>query len=438
MEQVELEAWLTLNRVVMRTRGMTPELTTELRDRLDEAGSARSLLDICRGRDHEGVVLGRLASQLRCFSQQGEVEKEAALVEESGVSIITVLGKDYPMRLSGISAAPLLLYGAGRIESPSGSYIFDKRLPAVAVVGTRRASHYGLEMAEAIGRGLASSGIVVVSGMARGCDTAAHRGALDAGGLTIAVLGTGVDTVYPVENKRLYGEIKDSGVVLSEFPMGTAPLPMNFPLRNRIISGLSLAVVVVEAPLRSGAMMTARMALEQGREVFALPGHAGSRKGSGTNKLIKDGATLVESAGDIIEALSAETSCADTGKKVAKKRRNAEKDRHGQLPLISGQQLSGQQLSGQQLSGEQLTGQQSFGESLHFTGQPLRPTGVSPSGASAQEAIVIGLLDDGPLHIDGIAEKSGIAVQRLSVLLLDMELKGVVAQKPGKLFIKKI
>jgi len=365
MEQVELEAWLTLNRIVMRTRGMTPELISELRERLDEVGSARSLLDICRGRNFEGIVLGILASQLRGFSQQAEVEKEAALVEESGVSLLPVVDKKYPPRLAGISAPPLLLYGAGRIESPSGSTIFDKRLPAVAVVGTRRASHYGLEMAEAIGRGLASSGIVVVSGMARGCDTAAHKGALSAGGLTIAVLGTGVDTVYPAENKRLYEEIKDSGVVLSEFPMGTAPLPMNFPLRNRIISGLSLAVVVVEAPHRSGAMMTARMALEQGREVFALPGHAGSRKGSGTNKLIKDGAVLVESAEDIIEALSAETTCAGTGKKVAKKRRNAEKDSQEQLLLIPGQQISGE----------------------HFSGQPEQLAGASPPSAGTDEDI---------------------------------------------------
>ncbi|VAW36147.1 Rossmann fold nucleotide-binding protein Smf possibly involved in DNA uptake [hydrothermal vent metagenome] len=426
MGEVELEAWLTLNRVVMRTRGMTPEFTAELRESLAKAGSARALLDMCRGRNLEGVVPGRLASQLRGFSQQGEVEKEAALVEESGVSLITILDKDYPPRLAGIPAAPLLLYGAGRIESPSGSSIFDERLPAVAVVGTRRASHYGLEMAEAIGRGLASSGIVVVSGMARGCDTAAHRGALSAGGLTIAVLGTGVDTVYPAENKKLYGKIKDSGVVLSEYPMGTAPLPMNFPLRNRIISGLSLAVVVVEAPLRSGAMMTARMALEQGREVFALPGHAASRKGSGTNKLIKDGAVLVESAGDIIEALTAETTCAGAGEKAEKKRGSAKVDSREQLPLISEQQLSGQRPSVQP---------------SRSVGRPLPPADGAQAGAAAaaaDEDIVIGLLDDGPMHIDGIVEKSGIAVQRLSGLLLDMELKGVVAQRPGKLFIKKI
>ncbi len=413
MELEELSAWLTLNRVVMRTKGMTPELIVELKERLAEAGSATELLGLARTR-HKSVVLGRILPELRGFSQHAEVEREAALLEESGVSLITISDKEYPTRLASIFAPPLVLYVAGRLESPTGVSIFDERLPVVAVVGTRRASHYGMEMAEAIGRGLASSGIIVASGMARGCDTAAHRGALSVGGLTMAVLGTGVDTVYPAENKRLYEEIKESGLVLSEFPMGTAPLPMNFPLRNRIISGLSLAVVVVEAPLRSGAMMTARMALDEGRDVFALPGHAGSQKGSGTNKLIKDGAILVESAEDIIKALSSDQVGGGVGQRQIKKRRNL--NNNSEQPLLISEQML---------------------EDQHSTLKAAVQPDASPA-ICTEEALVIGLLDDGPMHIDSIVEKTGIAVQKLSGLLLDMELKGVVAQKPGKLFIKRI
>jgi len=413
MELEELSAWLTLNRVVMRTKGMTPELIVELKERLAEAGGATELLGLARAR-HHSEVLGRIAPELRGFSQHAEVEREAALLEESGVSLITISDKEYPTRLASIFAPPLVLYVAGRLESPTGVSIFDERLPAVAVVGTRRASHYGMEMAESIGRGLAASGIIVTSGMARGCDTAAHRGALSVGGLTMAVLGTGLDTVYPAENKRLYEEIKESGLVLSEFPMGTAPLPMNFPLRNRIISGLSLAVVVVEAPLRSGAMMTARMALDEGREVFALPGHAGSKKGSGTNKLIKDGAVLVESAEDIIKALSSDQVNVGVSQRQIKKRRSL--NSNSEQPRLFSEQMLPDRQSSQKAA---------------------KQPSASPA-TSTEEDMVRGLLDDGPLHIDSIVEKSGIAVQRLSGLLLDMELKDLVAQKPGKLFIKKI
>ncbi len=394
---------------------MTPELIVELKERLAEAGSATGLLGLARARHQKSAVLGRIAPELRGFSQHAEVEREAALLEESGVSLITICDKEYPTRLASIFVPPLVLYVAGRLESPAGVSIFDERLPAVAVVGTRRASHYGMEMAEAIGRGLAASGIIVASGMARGCDTAAHRGALSVGGLTMAVLGTGVDMFYPAENKRLYEEIKESGLVLSEFPMGTAPLPMNFPLRNRIISGLSLAVVVVEAPLRSGAMMTARMALDEGREVFALPGHAGSKKGSGTNKLIKDGAVLVESAEDIIKVLSSNQVGAGVSQRQIKKRQNL--NNNSEQPRLFSEQVLEDQQSSQKAA--------------------VQPV-ARPTSACTEEDLIIGFLDDGPLHIDSIVEKSGIAVQRLSGLLLDMELKGVVAQKPGKLFIKKI
>jgi DNA processing protein len=410
----ELSAWIALNRIVMRAKGMTPELYAELRERLFEAGSAQEVVSLCKARPRGGGVMARLALEFRGFKQWAAIEKEAALVESSGVSLITIIDKDYPTRLAGIYCPPILLYATGCLQGVSGTSIFNEALPAVAIVGTRRASHYAIEMAEAIGRDLARKGIVIVSGMARGCDSAAHRGALEGGGLTIAVLGTGVDTVYPAENKKLHQEIKGSGLVVSEFPMETAPLPMNFPLRNRIISGLSMAVVVVEAPLRSGAMMTARMALEEGREVFALPGRAGNPGGSGTNKLIKDGAQLVESAEDIIKALMnepAEKPGFEEGLLKENKRQRPTSKRSRQSAQASG--------------------------CLDLPEQPSSSTEALAELAGTDEAVVLGVLGDGALHIDAIAERSGVAVPRLAGILLDMELKGVIAQKPGKLFIKK-
>ncbi|MFQ5328924.1 MAG: DNA-processing protein DprA [Thermodesulfobacteriota bacterium] len=195
-----------------------------------------------------------------------------------------------------IRSAPPFFYTKGDLSLLSSQ--------SVAVVGTRYPTHYGRRMSETLGRDLALAGVTVVSGMARGCDTAAHRGALSAKGKAVAVLGTGVNIVYPRENRRLYEEIGAKGLVVSEFSMNTPPHHANFPQRNRIISGLSLGVVVVEAPLRSGALITASCALDCGREVFALPGEVTSMKSRGTNRLIRDGATVVESFRDIVETLS--------------------------------------------------------------------------------------------------------------------------------------
>lgn len=217
--------------------------------------------------------------------------------------------------------------------------------------------------------------MTVVSGMARGCDTSAHKGALKAGGFTAAILGTGVDVVYPPESKKLYAEIMEKGVVISEYLMGTQPLPHNFPKRNRIISGLSLGVAVVEAPLRSGSLMTARLALEYGREVFAFPGQVNSHRSSGTNRLIKDGAMLIEGAKDITDALS-----------------------------------------------------------LSFTEAKPRET-AAPEG---DEKLLYEAIGKGLVHIDSLIEKTGLSVAKASMLLLDMELKGIVEQKPGKSFSRRV
>ena len=209
---------------------------------------------------------------------------------------ITVDDAEYPKNLKTLHRPPQALYVNGSFKEEDDF--------AVAIVGSRRASRYGIEMGERLGYDLALRGVTVVSGMARGIDSAAHRGALKANGRTIAVMGSGHGHIYPPENKDLYRKIAESGAVISEFENDVSPLPQNFPIRNRIISGLSLGIVVVEAAKNSGALITVDFALEQGREVFAVPGKISSVTSEGAHELIKDGAKLVQSAEDIMEELS--------------------------------------------------------------------------------------------------------------------------------------
>ncbi|HDD45165.1 MAG TPA: DNA-protecting protein DprA [Candidatus Desulfofervidus auxilii] len=213
-------------------------------------------------------------------------------IKNLGLEIITYNDDKYPKLLKEIFDPPLILYIKGNKDLLNTT--------CIAIVGTRRASFYGIKMATKLAIGLAESGITVVSGLARGIDAAAHKGALQAKGKTIAVLGCGLDVIYPKENEKLFNEIAEKGALISEFLPGTPPLAHNFPIRNRIISGLSLGVVVVEAALKSGSLITANLALEQGKEVFAVPGPIDeSRKG--THNLLKQGAKLVEDVSDILE-----------------------------------------------------------------------------------------------------------------------------------------
>jgi DNA processing protein len=222
----------------------------------------------------------------------GELER----LEQARVRVMSWDDADYPPNLREVYNAPPVLYVRGRIEKRDEW--------AVAVVGTRRASMYGKEAARMLGAGLAHAGVTVVSGMAIGIDTVAHRACLDAGGRTIAVLGCGVDVVYPQRNARLAGEIMGRGALVSEYALGTRPDARNFPPRNRIISGLTLGTVVVEAGFASGARITADFAAEQGREVFAVPGSVFARASRGTNKLIQEGAKLVRNVADVLEELN--------------------------------------------------------------------------------------------------------------------------------------
>ena len=362
MERENLKYWLALSRI----KGAEAPL---FRDFLEGAKDIREVFEGCADRIiPEGLKV--VFERIRGFSGWDEVGRELELLEKRGANLITIKDSLYPERLRGIYGAPLILYAKGAF--------YDASLPVMAVVGTRGASHYGLKMAEALSRDLAGAGFVIVSGLARGCDSAAHRGALSiTGAKTVAVLGTGIDVIYPGENRRLYEEIAERGLLLSEFAFSTPPFKQNFPARNRIIIGMSLGVVVIEAPLRSGAMTTARLALEQGREVFALPGPADSKKSAGANKLIKDGATLAEGAEDILR---------------------------------------------------------------YFFPEKTFLRAVTPGKgvlADKEEGLIVQLLDEGPLHIDTIVEKTRFPVQKVSSLLLGMELKGMVEQRPGKFFSYK-
>ncbi|MGD9016330.1 MAG: DNA-processing protein DprA [Desulfobacterales bacterium] len=297
---------------------------------------------------------------------------EVKRVSSVGGRILTLTDADYPSLLMEIDDPPPMLYVLGRLKTQE---------PAVAVVGSRNATAYGIDTTRRLCRQLAREGITVVSGMARGIDTAAHEGAVDGGGRTIAVTGCGLDTVYPPENKGLFRRIASAGAVISEFPMGAGPDPHHFPRRNRIISGLGMGVVVVEATLRSGSLITAKTALDQGREVFAVPGSIHSFKSTGTHALIKQGACLVESVSDILE----------------------------ELPMLKETVSSNHRGDPQEM-----------------------PT---PS-VTTEEARILEALGPCEMQFDELARKLAMPAGRLSGLLLNLELKGAVHQSAGNHYSK--
>ena len=239
----------------------------------------------------------RLAARLAAAVREVDVDRELEVCRRCGLDLLLIDDRDYPAWLREIHDPPPVLFLRGRFEPCDAA--------AVAIVGTRRATRYGLEMAERLGHGLALAGVTVVSGLARGIDAAAHRGSLAAGGRTVAVLAGGVERVYPPEHVKLAGRVAEQGVVLSEAAPLCPPRSGAFPQRNRLISGLSLGVVVVEAARRSGALITARHALDQGREVFAVPGRADCPVALGCLELLRDGARLVTRVDDVLDELRA-------------------------------------------------------------------------------------------------------------------------------------
>jgi len=300
------------------------------------------------------------------------VNKHIENIIANDIKIITIEDEGYPEYLRNIYDPPLILYMKGNMLKQ------DKYL---AVVGSRRATSYGLNMAEIISQELSKCGITVVSGMARGIDTYAHRGALSAKGRTVAVLGCGLDIVYPYENKKLMKEIIENGACISEFLPGTKPLAGNFPARNRIISGISLGVIVIEAGEKSGSLITANFALEQGREVFALPGNVSSLNSTGTNRLIKEGAKMVTSLEDILEEIDTYFKDSNNGSFTKK------------------------------LKDDKLL-----------------------EGLDEDEIKIVECLKLEPVHIDEIAVKTGLDIKTVNSVIVMLELKGIVQQLPGKIY----
>ena len=292
--ELERLAWLALT----LTPGLGP---TRIWRAVSAAGSAEQVLGLPL--THlEGLKIPATSAQaIVSGTSRADAEKEWKQVQEGGGTLITPVDEEYPKRLREIFDPPTMLWIRGDRALPSQ--------PGIAVVGTRHPTPYGTGMAEMLARDLASHGLAILSGMARGVDTAAHRGALEARcnqspGKTIAVWGTGIDVIYPKENKKLAEQILESGgAILSEYPMGTFPAPQNFPIRNRILSGMSVGVLVIEASENSGTRITARCAIEQNREVFAVPSNVTSKNSWGPNTLIKQGAKLVATWEDVWEEL---------------------------------------------------------------------------------------------------------------------------------------
>jgi DNA processing protein len=283
---------------------------------------------------------------------------------------------DYPALLAEIHDPPLLLYARGNPEA--------LHMPAVSIVGTRKPTYYGLQMAEGLARDLAGKQIAVVSGLARGIDAAAHRGCMEGSGVTVAVLGCGIDVVYPREHGHLTHQIIKKGLLLSEFPPGTSPSPQNFPVRNRIISGVSIGTVIVEASEYSGSLITARLAMEQNREVFALPGNLTSPQSFGPNFLIKQGAKLVQSWRDVVEEFPPDLRAHILAREDTK---------------------------------------EAGTPALEFL--------------TESETRLLGLLGtDQAIQFDRLFRLSGLGIPQLSDLLLNLEMKGLIRQVPGNLYIK--
>jgi DNA processing protein len=331
-------------------------------------------------------LAGHVAQRLRAGSGLAEAERELTTAEKCGCRLVPFGCEDYPPLLKQIADPPLVLYVRGDVSLLSRH--------AVALVGTRRPTAYGSSVAHRLAADLARRALVIVSGLARGVDSAAHRGALEVQGKTVAVLGCGVDVIYPRENKRLTDQIIASGTLVSEFPLGTSPQPENFPIRNRIISGLALGVVIVEAAEYSGSLITARLASEQDREVCAVPGNITSAQSFGPNLLIKQGAKLVDNWMDVFEEFPAAVRAQLLP--PVKETEPAERT----LPLFEERPASG-------LSED-------------------------------QRAVYDALRVDQSIFIDSIFGLVSLPQPRVLSALLELEMNGLVRQLPGKNFVRKL
>src|SRR6185436_8632397 len=356
---------------------------------LEHFGSAEAIFDAPR---RELALLRLTPDTIESIANRelhARAETEIASARKLGAEILVLDDGVYPALLRETYDPPVVLYLKGQ-----WSECFDR--PCVAIVGSRRCSTYGQNAALMLSRELAQRGVTVISGMARGIDAAAHRGALEAGGRTVGVMGTGLDQIYPRDHKKLADEIlKAGGALVTQFPLRTPPVSENFPYRNRVISGLSLGVVVVEAAENSGSLITARLAMEQNREVFAVPGNITSRNSFGTNYLIKGaGAKLVQQWQDIASELPREIAA----ELLPPPRRRSKKK-----------------------------------------GELIDQLQLTPPDLSEDERTVFKLLTtDSPLQIDALAETTKLSITQLTTALLSLEMRELIRALPGKCFVRKM
>ena len=361
----DLKYWLWLNSI----DGVGPIAAKRL---LEQFENPRVIWDLTKKQLQMVEGIGeQTANAIIASKNQEHLDKRVNMLKKHNISCLTINRKNYPKNLKEIYSPPIVLYEKGQIELQCDI--------CIAIVGARNATSYGMKAAYDLAKQLSQRGITVVSGMARGIDTAAHKGALEGGGKTIAVLGCGLDYIYPPENRELMNKILKNGLILSEYPVGTIPDARNFPARNRIISGISCGTVVIEANIKSGSLITANFALEQNREVFAVPGPIYSKLSAGTNNLIKQGAKLVSSVEDILEELNIE---------VENYVENNEKE-----------------------------------ENIY-------------NNLNSDEYRIISEISTMPIHLDNIIKYTGFTIDKINTIITMLELKGLIKQLPGKQFVR--
>ena len=376
-----MKDWIALN----MTPGVGPRVAARL---LERFGSAEAVYGALRAELERLRLRPETVESIALKDRHEEAARELERVRKLGGADVLVLDDGtYPALLREIADPPITLY----VRGPWAECL---DAPSVALVGSRRASTYGQNVASKLARDLASRGVTIISGLARGIDAAAHRGALEAAGRTVAVLGTGIDEIYPRDHRRLAEEILErGGALVSQFPLGTPPVPENFPYRNRIISGLSLGTVVVEAAENSGSLITARLAMEQNREVYAIPGNITSRNSFGTNYLIKGaGAKLVQTWQDIAAELPPDIAARLLPPEPKKKE-----------PGVADQS--------------------------EFVPEALSDT---------ERVVFKSLSADESTHIDALAESCQLSISELTGALLGLEMRELIRQLPGKCFVRKL
>jgi DNA processing protein len=376
-----MKEWISLN----MTPFVGPRASAKL---LERFGSAENVFHATHSELRSLRMRDETIQSIQNKEFHEKAEEEIENVKKLGGDILILDDGSYPYLLREISDPPITLYVQGNWQA-----CFET--PCVAMVGSRRCSTYGENASFMLARDLAREGVCVVSGLARGIDSAAHRGAIESGGKTIAVIGTGLDEVYPKENKKLAEEILESGgAIVTQFPLGTPPLKENFPYRNRVISGLSLGVLVVEASDRSGSLITARLATEQNREVFAVPGNITSKNSFGTNYLIKDGAKLVQQWQDVVLELPIAHEILSP--KLKETTADTLEEAQPQLTLL-------------------------------------------PADLNDDERKIWSLLSiDEPIHFDNLVEITGLQIGEISMSLLALEMRELIREVSAKRYIKKV